>query len=226
MDVAPDLRAVLAAFGQLGPVVGRDGACGNVRVLADLGVADVREVRHLRAVTDARVLHLDEGACLGTRSENSSRAEVGERTYRGPWPDLRVDEDRMRPDFRTRANDCLAAQDGEGMDYGVGLDFDGLLDPRRRRVEDRHAGEHVPLEQTVAQLRRRLRQLSPVVDAEAHDRVRRTVHGPALSVSDDLAHRVGEVELALCVVALETCERRPEIVGREQIDRSVELTHG
>src|ERR687887_153346 len=37
----------------------------------------------------------------------------------------------------------LAAQNSEGMDGGVGLELDLRVDPRRLRVDDRHAREHV-----------------------------------------------------------------------------------
>src|SRR6476620_3819094 len=50
-DVPPDLRLPLGLPG-LVEEVGRDVACRHVGVLADLGVADVGEVRHLRPGTD------------------------------------------------------------------------------------------------------------------------------------------------------------------------------
>src|SRR3954462_6434048 len=58
-DVAADLRP------RLGPArlmreVGRDVPGRHVRPLADLGVADVGQVRHLRPRPDLRVLDLDE----------------------------------------------------------------------------------------------------------------------------------------------------------------------
>ena len=54
-------------------------ARADVRVLADLGVADVRQVRHLRALADARVLDLHERACLRARLEHRAGAKVTER---------------------------------------------------------------------------------------------------------------------------------------------------
>src|SRR5437588_2099456 len=67
-DVPADLRPRLRPP-RLVRVVGRDVARGDIRVLADLGVADVGEVRHLRASADLRVLDLDERARLRTRAE-------------------------------------------------------------------------------------------------------------------------------------------------------------
>src|SRR5204862_123838 len=58
-DVAPDDGAALLTAGMVGEV-GRDVAGADVRPLADLGVADVRGVRHLRAAAEVGVLDLDE----------------------------------------------------------------------------------------------------------------------------------------------------------------------
>ena len=71
-DVPADLRPRLR-LPRLVRIVGRDVARGDIRVLADLGVADVGEVRHLRASADVRVLDLDERARLRTRAEFGTR---------------------------------------------------------------------------------------------------------------------------------------------------------
>src|SRR5690606_20348027 len=60
VHMVADDRAVLVDV----VVVGRDGARAEVDALADLGVADVRQVRHLAARADRRVLDLDEGSRL------------------------------------------------------------------------------------------------------------------------------------------------------------------
>src|SRR5918912_3791756 len=56
-DVAADDGAALLPPRIVGEV-GRDVARSDVRALADLGVADVRGVRNLRAAAEARVLDL------------------------------------------------------------------------------------------------------------------------------------------------------------------------
>src|SRR5215813_14075311 len=64
-SVLPDLGPVL-----LPPVVvGGDRPRADVGAVADLGVADVREVWNLRPLTDLRVLDLDERADVGAGSE-------------------------------------------------------------------------------------------------------------------------------------------------------------
>src|SRR3954471_522717 len=54
LDIGPDLSAVLFAP----VVVGGDVARADVRVLADVGVTDVGEMRDLRPAADRRVLDL------------------------------------------------------------------------------------------------------------------------------------------------------------------------
>ena len=79
-DVRADRRAVLAAA----VVVGGDGRGAEVRVRPDVGVADVAEVRDLRALADVGVLDLDEGAGLGALAQQRAGAQVGERARRSP----------------------------------------------------------------------------------------------------------------------------------------------
>src|SRR3954470_6717919 len=58
-DVLADRRLTFRATGLVREVRG-DVAGGNVRPLADLGITDIGEVRHLRAGADARLLDLHE----------------------------------------------------------------------------------------------------------------------------------------------------------------------
>src|SRR5262249_15443007 len=67
-DPRPDLRAALLVREVRGDVAG-----GHVRALADLGVADVGEVRDLRAFADVGVLDLHERARLRARGELRAR---------------------------------------------------------------------------------------------------------------------------------------------------------
>src|SRR3954468_21492760 len=69
-DVRADRRAVLVAP----VVVGGDRGGAEVRAGPDVGVADVAQVRHLRALADVRVLDLDE------------RARPGPLPQKGPPP--------------------------------------------------------------------------------------------------------------------------------------------
>src|SRR6185437_12326155 len=89
-DVAADPGPALRLTGLVREVRG-DGAGADVRVVADLGVAHVREMRHLRAVADPRVLDLHVGARLGVATEDRSRAKVTEWTDDRPRSDTRVD---------------------------------------------------------------------------------------------------------------------------------------
>jgi len=49
------------------------------------------------------------------------------------------------------------------------------------------------------------------------------VHRDGLAASDQVAHGVGQVELALGVLRLEPLERRPELRRLEDVDRGVDL---
>src|SRR5437763_9147565 len=77
-DVAADARDGLGLSG-LVLEVGGDVAGPDVRILADLGIADVREVRDLRARPDRRLLDLDERADLRVTADVRTRAHVCER---------------------------------------------------------------------------------------------------------------------------------------------------
>src|SRR6266545_5696078 len=104
VDAGPDVPADLRlSFGtaRLVGVVRRDVAGGDVRVLADLGVADIGEVWHLRPGPDLGVLDLDERACLRAGAELRARAEVAERPDLDVRADLGVDRNDVRPDLGT-----------------------------------------------------------------------------------------------------------------------------
>ena len=132
-DVAPDpgLRLRLPRFVL---EVRRDVSCRDVRVLADLGVPDVGEVRDLRAGADGRLLHLDEAPDLRPLAEDRAGAHVGERA-----------------DLDAGGDPHVAPDDRERMDGDVGLDLDACLDPCRARVDDGDAGEHVRVVDPVAE---------------------------------------------------------------------------
>src|ERR1022692_1335351 len=145
-DVAPDPGLRLRFTGFVLEVRG-DIPGGDVRVLADLGVPDVGEVRDLRAGADGRLLHLDEGADLCPLAENRARPDVGEGA------DLDAGRD---PD--------VAPDDRERMDGDVRLDLDAGLDPRGAGIDDGDAGEHVHLVDPVAEGGRGGCQLDARVD--------------------------------------------------------------
>src|SRR4051794_34980424 len=77
LDVAADGRSPFRLARLVREVRG-DVAGGDIRVRADVGVADIREVGHFRALSDAGVLHLDEGAGLGLRGKDRAGAKVTE----------------------------------------------------------------------------------------------------------------------------------------------------
>src|SRR5207245_2855349 len=88
-DVAPDPCPALWLSRLVGKV-GRDVAGRDVRVLTDLGVPDVGQMRDLRAGADFRLLDLDEGPDLGALPDSCPRPDVGEGAdlHAGGDPDV------------------------------------------------------------------------------------------------------------------------------------------
>src|SRR4051794_18749984 len=79
-DVAADFRPPFGSTRLVGIVNGdRPGA--DVRLRADLGVADVGQVRHLCPLSDPGILELDERARLSAGFQHGSGAKVTERPH-------------------------------------------------------------------------------------------------------------------------------------------------
>src|SRR5207302_5001365 len=98
-----------------------DRTCADVRPFADVGVADVRQMRHLRAFPDPGVLDLDERAGPRPGGEVGSGSEVAERADADVAADPGVDRDRVRADLGTRLDAGRAAEDRERMHRRVRL---------------------------------------------------------------------------------------------------------
>ena len=120
----------------------------------------------------------------------------------------------------------LAAQNGERMDRRVGLELDLGLDPRRLRIDDRDAGEHVRLVDAVAKHGCRIGELGARVHALGLGGIGGDVSGDMLAILNEMPYSVGQVQLALCVRRVDPVERGPEPVGGEDVDRRVDLVHG
>ena len=141
-----------------------------------------------------------------------SRAQVAERAHeRAPAPIDGVDGDDVRAHLGSGADARPAAEHGERLDDGVGLDLDVGFDPGRRR--DRRSVTPASMcarDDPVAQRGGRGGQLHPRVDAvdlapvEARD-----TRQPRAPASTRHAHGVGQVELALRVVRRRDARERP-----------------
>jgi hypothetical protein len=179
----------------------------NVRVLADVRVAEIGQVRHLRPGSDPRVFDLHEGACLGVVVQDRAGAKVTERTDRDALADPGVDDDRMRPDLGAGGNRRRTPEHGERMDHDIRAEADLGVDPGRHRVHDRHACEHVCLVDPVAQDGRGERELDAVVDPDRRDRVGAAPSGSPPAGGDDVLDGVGQVQLALRIARVQLRER-------------------
>ena len=104
------------------------------------------------------------------------------------------------------------------MDDGVGLELHVRVDPRGHGIDNGDARLEMAGDDLIAELPRGSREIGSSVHAFADTRILRTVHGDLPSVIHQMAHGVGEVELALRVVRVEVGEPLPERVGVEGVD--------
>src|SRR6266566_4843419 len=134
-DVAADLRPPLGLT-RLMRIVNGDPAGADVRLRADLGVADVGQVRHLCPFSDPRVLQFDERARPCSGLQHGSGAKVTEWANKRSLSDLGIDRDHVRADLGAAEHAGRATQDGKRVDDRVGLELDLRVDPGRQRIDD------------------------------------------------------------------------------------------
>src|SRR5205814_999529 len=179
---------------------------------ADVSIADVAEMVHLRALPQARRLHLAEvahpDALLEVRAGPEVRIradahvvfERGTLEHRGlhdaASADARIPKDRVRPDPRVRADGRRALEDAAAVDDHVSGDADGVVDGRRVWIAERHAVEHEPFTDPAAQDPFRSGELDARVHAHPLTGVERAEGGDRPAGVDRRAHDVGEEDLA------------------------------
>ncbi|OEI69381.1 hypothetical protein Cus16_1225 [Curtobacterium sp. ER1/6] len=237
-DVRPDLGPVLVHA----VVVRGDRVRADVGLLADLGVADVRQVRDLAAASDDRVLRLDEGADLAPLAEDRARTQVGEGADGGAvaddregrvdpvhhraGTDLGVAERGVRPDHRAGGDRRRAHELRPGQDLGVGLDRDVEVDPGRGRVLHGDPGDLVPADDAGVELAGGVGQLRAVVDAGHEPRVGQGDDVDGTAALDDEGGHVGDVLLALGVRGGERRQHGAQVRHVEGVDAGVVLGDG
>ena len=140
-------------------VVGGDRARADVGARADLDVAHVGEVRHLRALADLGVLGLDERADVRVGGETRARPERDERTDGGAVADPDLAGHGLAHDRAARRTivstsrvsgpmtepapiDGATLEDRAGEQADVGLELDRRVDVGARRVDHRDAVAH------------------------------------------------------------------------------------
>src|SRR5881397_2052724 len=212
-----DLGAVLVH-----PVeVGRNRTGADVGVGAQVGVAEVRDVRHAAARSDLRAHELGKAADVHVLGDLGAGPELGERAAVGAVADPRVLYVYVRADVALGADVGVALEHGEWFDDRVLADGHRGVDERRRRIDDRDALAHALLEQAAAQHLGRLRQVDAVVDPH---RLRGIVeldhrHRPKV------AENVGQVELAGAVVVGDLLQLVREPAAVEAVEADVDLVH-
>src|SRR4051812_18181839 len=223
--VVPDDRGVL-----LEAVIVDENRCSaDVRAFTDDGVADVRQMGHLGPLADERVLELDVGTGLGVGGKSGAGAQIGERPNGCAGPDLgrvalRPDDCGALADDGVRQGD-LGTDPGTGPDHGapvqldagqqgdVRLELDVGSDPGGGRLDHGDPQALPSLDGALPQDAPGVGQLDPVVDAEHLVRVARLVRRHDQPVGPQQGHDVGEVLLALRVVAGEPRECSDERTG-------------
>ena len=173
----------------------------------------------------SRVLHLDERADL-RRPRPASRRAAGRRTGRRSRPGRSRRRRRPRagrPRRRARTT-VVPRRIGERVDDRVGLELDARLDPGRGRIDDGDAGEHVRVEDAVAQERGDAARSTRVFTPSASSGSSAATVATGRPVGDEVADGVRQVELALGVVGVEPRRGRAQsAAAREDVDRRVQL---
>ena len=221
-------------------IVAGDRPRPDIGLGADRGVADIGEMGDLGAAADARLLQLDEVADLRPDPDVREGPEVAE----GAELRLRLDDGlgknavrlegdavadtagahvAARSDHAVGPDGGRAFQDDAGIDHRVGPDPYGVVDVGRRRIQDGHALAHEALEGAAPEDRGDLRELAPVIDAQAFPRIRclHRFDGGAAPGQD--ADHVGQVVFALLVLGHDLAEGRPQGLGVEAVDARADL---
>ena len=234
--VGADLRRVLV----LAVVVGGDRARADVGTRADLDVAHVGEVRHLRALADVGVLGLDERADVRVGREVGAGAQRHVRADGAALADHRlarhgllhdralvhdgVDEARVRADHRA-ARDRRCGPRGSCRAAAAR--------PARARPSCRcrpRSGSTIVTPSIIQRSLMRSRSTASAVASWARSFTCRAAAGSSAGDRDhgvpglaEHRHGVGQVVLALRVLGAEPPQRRREQAAAEAVDRGVHL---
>src|ERR1700674_603568 len=122
--------------------VGRDRAGADVGVLAEVGVAQVGNVRDLAATTDLCPHELCEAAYVDVVGDLGVRPELGEGAAVRAVADPRVLYIYMRADAALLADHRAALDHREGLDDGVLADGDRGVDECGLGIDDRDSPKH------------------------------------------------------------------------------------
>src|SRR5690606_36933556 len=194
------------------------------------------------ALADPRVLHLHMRTGLGAGTEDGAGAEVGEgadgrtgadlRAYRdgvgdhGALADLGVGQGGAGADLGAGRDGGAAVTLGAGVDHGVGGEGDVDVDPGGLRVDDGDPGAHVALQDAAVEDPARVGELNAVVDPLDLEVVARDEGAHLVAVLAQDGQYVGEVLLALSVVAGDALDRVGEEGAVEGVDAGVHLVDG
>src|SRR5215472_1995056 len=216
-------------------VVGGDGTRSDIHVLTHCRVAQVRDVGHPAAPTDARSHQLGEAANVDTLGHPRTRPQLGERPSVGAGSELGAVEPRMLDahavtdrrvsdlgkgtDVTVLADHRVPTQDREGLQDRVHADPDTYFYIRRGGIDHRDAEVHQVRQQPLPQGPLGVRELDAVVDP---DRLAPVTDSQDLD-GTKVAKHVREVEFPRLVVRPEPiqCLQKPFAV--ETVEPDIDL---
>ncbi len=221
-------------------VVDEDGAGADVGALTNRHVAQVADVVGLALLADGGLFQLDEVTDLGARADVRLGPQMTERSHDRLLLDHRLGKhavrlelyaiaDSGRTDLAAGADDAVAADlrchvdDDVGIDDRIGPDGHGVVDVRRRRIQDGDSREHVAVHDAPPLDRRHRRQLPAVVDAMRFVGIDHADSLDPAARAGQQSDDVGQVVFALIVVGLHLIERAPQPAAVEAVDAGVDL---
>ncbi|CAB4544805.1 unannotated protein [freshwater metagenome] len=209
-------------------------------MLANLGVAHIRQVRNLRAHANFRVFGLDERADLAVSAKISAGAQVSVRANVGTFTDvrrgdvrfnhgcsrtnLRVNQNHFWPNARAFGNRGHAVQHGARQQCYVLAKRNRHVDPRRGRVDNRYAGEHPRFTNAPVEFGANFGQLNAVVHTSNLPVVFNRERLHLVTGSQGNRGNVGQVLFALRICCTNLGQSRTQNARVENINTGIDFS--
>src|ERR1700737_142707 len=195
-----------------------DRAGADVGVLAEVGVAEIRNVGHLAVPAHLRPHQLGEAADVDVLRDLGAGPDLHKRAAVGAVADPRVLYVDVRADPAFGADSRIALDHREGLDERVLADGHSPVHERGVRVRDGDAALHQPVEDSPLHDLCRRRQPDAVLDAHRLVRIRQLEDVDRLQVKES----GGEVVLGGLVVVRNLRQRVLQAAAVEAVDADVE----
>ncbi|MPN21133.1 hypothetical protein SDC9_168512 [bioreactor metagenome] len=193
-------------------IIAGDGACANVHIFTDGGIADVREMPHLHVRSQVRIFDLAKIAHVYALPKMSALAQVAEGGHiyiifhdgalqQGGFDvaavaNLRVLYDRVRPQDTAFSDDRFTAQIGVWQQSGIFADHHSFFNIHQIWVKHGDTGQHITFVDASAHNAFSFCKMHPVVHAKCLVFVIHHNGLHLLSGFDGHFYHVGQVILA------------------------------